>query len=270
MIEEDSEKTYALNLDVNNFKNCGWNETESSYMNDYEIQIKNGEIMFENAKLNIKEVFENILSDNLFSVAILAASVINVGWSIHNFNIISEEYQNLVNIDKDFEEIKEKFISHKKLLEKLPDGIKDAIDYINRIIKYIKEDYDLLNKHIENIKQKMEKAESTKTNSMIGMGVSIGLGLLGLGGSIISIGKNLFSMGVNTLSTDGNAYALKKNYETYELSNKVISELDKKLKRANEFGNEMNNFINSLIDKLRIKENEIPKFCDFEIIENYF
>ena len=32
----------------------------------------------------------------------------------------------------------------------------------------------------------------------------------------------------------------------------------------------MNNFINKLIDELKSKENEIPKFCDFEIIDNYY
>lgn len=50
----------------------------------------------------------------------------------------------------------------------------------------------------------------------------------------------------------------------------MINELNEKLERAIKLGNEMNNFIDKLIDKLKSKENEIPKFCDFEIIENYF
>ena len=50
----------------------------------------------------------------------------------------------------------------------------------------------------------------------------------------------------------------------------MISELNKKLKRATDLGNEMNNFIIKLIDELKNKENEIPKFCDFKIIDNYY
>lgn len=273
LIEKDSDKTYALGLDLNDFSKSGWYES-SNYGDlinlDYEIRTKNGEIIYENGGLNIKEMFETILKDEVSSLAILAASVLNIGWSIYNFNIISEEYKNLVKIDEEFETIKERFNSHKRLLEKLPDRIIDAINYIKGIIDYIKDDYTLLKKHINGVEQKKEEAESIKTQSMIGMGVSLVLGLFSLGGSIISIGQNLFTATVNGISTAGNAYALNKHYTNYELSKEVIRELNEKIKRANKFGNEMNNFINKLIDELKSKENEIPKFCDFEIIENYY
>ena len=273
-IYEDSNETYALKLDLDDISKCKWYESypnpDGSMNLDYQVKAKNGEMLHYNSHLNLKELFETILKDNVCSLAILAASAINVGYSIYNFNQICEEYKNLVEIDKEFEEIKESFNSHKKLLEKLPDRISDAVDYINGIIKYIQKDYSRLNDHIKDIKQKRQKAEDLKFKSKIGMGVSIGLGLLSLGGSLISIGQNLFTVGVNGISTAGNAFALKKNYESYELSKKVINELNEKLERAIKLGNEMNNFIDKLIDKLKSKENEIPKFCDFEIIENYF
>ena len=274
MIYEDSNETYALKLDLDDISKCKWYESHpnpNGLLNlDYEVKAKNGEMLHYNSNLNIKELFETILKDNVCSLAILAASAINVGYSIYNFNQICEEYQNLVEIDKEFEDIKKSFNSHKKLLEKLPDRISDAVDYINGIIKYIQDDYSHLNDHINNIKQRIQKAEDINWKSKIGIGVSIGLGLLSLGGSIISIGQNLFTASINGISTAGNAFALKKNYESYELSKKVISGLNERLKKANELGNEMNNFINKLIDELKSKENEIPKFCDFEIIENYF
>ena len=144
--------------------------------------------------------------------------------------------QNLVEIDKEFEDIKKSFNSHKKLLEKLPDRISDAVDYINGIIKYIQDDYSHLNDHINNIKQRIQKAEDINWKSKIGIGVSIGLGLLALGGSIISIGQNLFTASINGISTAGNAFALKKNYESYELSKKVISGLNERLKKAIKLG----------------------------------
>lgn len=274
MICEDGNQTYALKLDLDDINKCKWYESHPNADHtlnlDYQVKCKNGEMLHYNSNLNLKELFETILKDNVCSLAILAASVINVGYSIYNFNQICEEYKNLVEIDKEFEEIKESFNSHKKLLEKLPDRITDAVDYINGIIKYIQKDYSRLNDHIKDIKQKRQKAEDLKFKSKIGMGVSIGLGLLSLGGSLISIGQNLFTASVNGISTAGNAFALKKNYDSYELSKKVINELNEKLERAIKLGNEMNNFIDKLIDKLKSKENEIPKFCDFEIIENYF
>ena len=274
MICEDGNQTYALKLDLDDINKCKWYESHPNADHtlnlDYQVKCKNGEMLHYNSNLNLKELFETILKDNVCSLAILAASVINVGYSIYNFNQICEEYKNLVEIDKEFEEIKESFNSHKKLLEKLPDRITDAVDYINGIIKYIQKDYSRLNDHIKDIKQKRQKAEDLKFKSKIGMGVSIGLGLLSLGGSLISIGQNLFTASVNGISTAGNAFALKKNYDSYELSKKVINELNEKLNRAIALGNEMNNFIDKLIDKLKSKENEIPKFCDFEIIENYF
>ena len=67
---------------------------------DYEVKAKNGEMLHYNSNLNIKELFETILKDNVCSLAILAASVINVGYSIYNFNQICEEYQNLVEIER--------------------------------------------------------------------------------------------------------------------------------------------------------------------------
>lgn len=272
MICEDSNQTYALNLDLDDISKCKWYEfhpnNDGTLNLDYQVTAKNGEMLHYNSNLNLKELLETILKDNVCSLAILAASVINVGYSIYNFNQICEEYKNLVEIDKEFEEIKESFNSHKKLLEKLPDRITDAVDYINGIIKYIRDDYSHLNNHINNINQKIQKAEDIKFKSKIGMGVSIGLGLLSLGGSLLSIGQNLFTASVNGISTAGNAFALKKNYDSYELSKKVISELNEKLKRAIDLGNEINDFINKLIDELKGKENEIPKFCDFEIIDN--
>ena len=234
------------------------------------MNTKNGEIIYDNANLNLKELFETIMKDEVCSLAILALSAINVGYSISNFNEICKEYENLVEIDKDFDDIKKSFISHKKLFEKLPDGITDANDYIKNIIKYIEDDYSHLNAHINNIKQNMKKAEDIKTKSQIGMGISVLLGLISLGGSIVSIGQNLFTASVNGVSTAGNAFALKKHCDSYELSKKVISELDEKLNRAYKLGNEMNNFINKLIDQLKGKENEINKFCDFKMIENYY
>ena len=215
MICEDSNQTYALNLDLDDISKCNWYEfhpnTNGTLNLNYQVTAKNGEMLHYNSNLNLKELFETILKDNVCSLAILAASVINVGYSIYNFNQICEEYKNLVEIDKEFEEIKESFNSHKKLLEKLPDRITDAVDYINGIIKYIRDDYSHLNNHINNINQKIQKAEDIKFKSKIGMGVSIGLGLLSLGGSLISIGQNLFTAGVNGISTAGNAFALKKN-----------------------------------------------------------
>ena len=93
MIGEESNKTYALNLDLDDISKCKWYESHPNgiTMNlDYEVKAKNGEILYDNANLNLKELFNTILKDEVCSLAILAASVINVGYSIYNFNIISE------------------------------------------------------------------------------------------------------------------------------------------------------------------------------------
>ena len=274
MICEDTNKTYALNLDLEDINKCKWYESlpkSNGTLNlDYEVVSKNGKMLHYNSNLNLKELFQTILKDNVCSLAILAASTINVGYSIHNFNQIWEQYKNLPQIDDEFADIQEKFNSHKKLLEKLPDRITDAVDYINGIIKYIQDDYTHLNNHIKKIRKEKQKAQDIKLKSQIGMVASIGLGLLSFGGSIISIGQNLFSASVNGISAVQNAFAFKKHYDSYELSKEVIDKLSEKLERAIKFGNEMNDFINKLINDLKSQKKEIPKFCDFKIIDDFY
>ena len=239
-------------------------------LGEVDVKTKNGELIFEDPDLI--DQLRYILQNELCSVVILAASVINLGWSIYNLNIINKEIKKLDELDDEFKRIQNNFYFHKKKLENLPDRIMDAINYINEITEDIEKDYVDLNNHINDIRERINKAKSIKLQSIAGMAISFGFGLLNIGGGILSIGKNVFNLVTNGISAGVNVFGGAQHFINYEKSKDLLDKLNDKLERAINFWKEMNKFIDDLVKKLRKKEKEIPTFKVFknvEISENY-
>ena len=174
------EKNYCLNMDSNWVEDSG---RSLKFLGEVDVKTKNGEIFCED--LDLIHQLDYILQDEFCSVAVLAASVINLGWSIYNLNIINKEIKKLEEYDNEFERIQNNFDSHKKKLEYLPDRVMDAINYINEITEDIKKDYADLNKHINDIRESINRAKSMQIKSIAGMAISFGLGLLNIGGGLL-------------------------------------------------------------------------------------
>ena len=211
------EKNYYLDTNGRWFEDNGRSRV---CLGEVDVKTKNGELIFEDPDLI--DQLRIILQNEYCSVAILAASVINLGWSIYNFNIINKEIKKLDELDNEFERIQNNFNDHKKKLENLPDRIMDAINYINEITEDIKKDYTDLNNHINDIRERINKAKSKKLQSIAGMAISFGLGLLNIGGGILSIGKNVFNLVTNGISAGVNVFGGAQHFINYDKSKEMI------------------------------------------------
>ena len=174
-----------------------WNSYEWYPSDPYDYRIIDSTFTFKNGDidntLNLEDQVDSLLKDELSSWGILAASFLNLGWSIYNLIEVDKECDKLKEYDKELEDIRKDFYDHRQKLQDLPETLEEAIKYINEILLDIKSDQDRLKQHIDKIMESIKNQESKQTKSLIGMGISTVLGVLSIG-KAISAGVGLMNM----------------------------------------------------------------------------
>ena len=270
-IENDvGEQSYILNVNCFGFE---WvKSTEDSDYNSYKCCLDprceaftvDGDIKC--PEVHFLDEFRSFLEDELSSYGILIASFLNLGWSFMNFREIEKDFKKLNEYDKNLEEIRSDFYGHKNLMKDLPNKIEEAIEYINNILSYIKQDIKRLDDHIKNIQNDIEKQKSMQNKSLIGIGISVVLGGL-------SLAKTFFGGGgiINMVSIGTNLFSGTQHFVNYEKSEDLIKEFGKRMDKAIELSNEINAFIDKMVEELeKKKKKDIYKFNDFVILDKKF
>jgi hypothetical protein len=174
-----------------------WDSYEWYPSDPYDYRIKGPTFTFKNGDidntLNLEDQVDSLLKDELSSWGILAASFLNLGWSIYNLIEVDKECDKLKEYDKELEDIRKDFYDHRQKLQDLPETLEEAIKYINEILLDIKSNQVRLKQHIDKIMESIKNQESKQTQSLIGMGISTVLGVLSIG-KAISAGVGLMNM----------------------------------------------------------------------------
>lgn len=256
IISEDLCDKY-LYFDLNNIKK-GWNISDGNTMayDFFDTITVNVKKEITHPYPDLSETIQNIFTDKLNSLIILAMSFINLYLSIQNMEKIKEELKKLEKCDKEFQKIQNDFNFLKDKINYLPDRIEDAINFIQELYYEISNVRERLMNHINSMKERIENTNKLKGESFYGM-ISSGIfGLTSFGMFMLSGNvQNLFSTVTNVVSVATNIYSMINNYQNYKKCNDILNQLQEKLDRANNLSIEMNKFIDTLINKLEIGNN---------------
>ena len=128
-------------------------------------------------------------------------------------------------------------------MQDLPDSITKAIDYINNILSYTRNDQKRIDQYIGKKLEILEKQKSIKNKSLFGLGFSFIFGYIGWGKAIDTDDTlYIITFAINIIS----GLFHMKNYEEYDgLVKNLKLEWDKEI----EFKNRIN-AINGVFDKI--------------------
>ena len=105
MQNDIGKSSYSLRADLYSYE---WYPSDP-----YDYRIKGPTFTFKNGDidntLNLEDQVDSLLKDELSSWGILAASFLNLGWSIYNLIEVDKECDKLKEYDKELEDIRKDF-----------------------------------------------------------------------------------------------------------------------------------------------------------------